>query len=226
MGAFAWRAGLLADGLQPGHVFGDFNVRGSGFFGLRELECLAEGFGNDLGYRQARVPLRHRFGRASRRPDAGFHFFLVHPVMGGLAGERDEWRPVHIGIRHPGDEIRGARPQRGETNPRLAGQPAVHVRHEGRALLVAGGDKTDRRAEEGVEQIHVLLARHTKNVLDPFVLQAFNDEFSGFRFLLSHAGYTLLMSQMSRAYSATVRSLENFPIRATFRTAMRAHAAG
>jgi K+-transporting ATPase ATPase A chain len=35
--------------------------------------------------------------------------------------------------------------------------------------------------------------------------------------------YTLLMSQISRAYSATVRSLENFPILATFRMAVRVH---
>jgi len=36
--------------------------------------------------------------------------------------------------------------------------------------------------------------------------------------------YTLFMFQMARAYSATVRSLENLPMRATLRIACRVQA--
>ena len=50
----------LAVGFHTGHVFGDFDVRGAGLFGLRQLEGFAEGFGNDVGRGQAGVPLCHR----------------------------------------------------------------------------------------------------------------------------------------------------------------------
>ena len=41
-------------------------------------------------------------------------------------------------------------------------------------------DKADGRAEQSVEQIHVLLARHAEDVFDTLVLQAFHDEFDSF----------------------------------------------
>jgi hypothetical protein len=37
---------------------------------------------------------------------------------------------------------------------------------------------------KGVEQIHVLLARHAEDEFDAFVLQTFDDEFSGFHSLV------------------------------------------
>ena len=45
---------------------------------------------------------------------------------------------------------------------------------------MARRDEANGRAEQRVEQIHVLLARHAEDVIDTFVLQAFHDEFSGF----------------------------------------------
>jgi hypothetical protein len=88
--------------------------------------------------------------------------------------------PHHVGIGQAGDEIGRTWPQRGEAHPRFASQPAIHVRHERRALLMARHDEADGRAEQRVEQIQVLLARHAEDVTDTFVFQAFDDEFSGF----------------------------------------------
>ena len=147
---------------MPGHVFGDFDVCGTRLFGLRQLEGFAKGFGNDVGNGQAGVPFRHR---AEQRDDVQMLVgFLVHSVVAGLAGERHQRRAVHVGIGHAGDEIRRAWPQRGEAHTRFAGQPAVHVRHERRALLMARHDEADGRVEQRVEQIHVLLAWHAEDV--------------------------------------------------------------
>ncbi len=104
----------------------------------------------------------------------------MQPVLVGLACQGDDWRTVHVGISHAADKICCARPQRGETHAGFSGQSAVHVGHEGRALLMPGHDEADGRPDQRVEQIHVFLARHTEDVCHTFVLQALYDEFGCF----------------------------------------------
>ena len=67
--------------------------------------------------------------------------------------------------------------------PRVArhtpGRPvkrAVGVGHERGAALVPGGDEADRRGGERVDHVEVLLARQAEDVLDPFVLEALDEE--------------------------------------------------
>ena len=69
---------------------------------------------------------------------------LVQARGRALPGDRHHRRAIHVRVRHAGDEVGRARPQRGQAHARLAGQPAVDVGHEGRTLLVARGDEPDR----------------------------------------------------------------------------------
>jgi hypothetical protein len=55
---------------------------------------------------------------------------------------------VHIGVRHAGQEIRRARPERRETYSGFAGEPSIDISHEGRALLMPSRDDTN----PGIEQ--------------------------------------------------------------------------
>ena len=67
--------------------------------------------------------------------------FLVQPRRRALAGDGDDRRAVHVGVGHAGDQVGGTRPQRGQADAGAAGQAPVDIGHEGRALLVVGGDE-------------------------------------------------------------------------------------
>ena len=82
--------------------------------------------------------------------------------------------------------------QRGHAHARAAGQAAVDVGHEGRALLVVRGDELDRAVEQRIHDVDVLFAGDAEDVLDTFVLQALDEQFSGF-----HSG-------SSRVFAAVV----------------------
>ena len=100
----------------------------------------------------------------------------LHELAGDLPRDGHEGRTVEEGVGHAGDEVRGARPQGGEADTRVAREAAVDVGHEGGALLVACGDKADARALEGKHQVEVLLARDAKDVLHALGLEAVNED--------------------------------------------------
>ncbi len=60
--------------------------------------------------------------------------------------------------------------------PARAGQPAVDVGHERRALLVPRRDELDRAVEQRVHHVDVLLAGNAEDVLDAFVLEALDQQ--------------------------------------------------
>ena len=105
--------------------------------------------------------------------------FLVQPRRRALARDRHDRRAVHVGVGQAGDEVGGARPERGHANAGAAGQPAVDVGHERRALLVVRGDELDRAVEQRVHDVDVLLAGNAEDVLDAFVLEAADQELGG-----------------------------------------------
>ena len=70
--------------------------------------------------------------------------FLVQARGRALAGDGDDRRAVHVGVGDAGDEVGRARARAWTCTRPPAGEPAVDVGHEGRALLVVRGDELDR----------------------------------------------------------------------------------
>ena len=102
---------------------------------------------------------------------------LVQPLRVPLPAQHQDRRPVHVGVGHPGDEVRGARPEGAETAGRVAGQPAIDLRHERRALLVPTPDEPDLVGLlERHHEVGVLLARHAEDVLDALVLETLHEQ--------------------------------------------------
>ncbi|MNV69427.1 hypothetical protein D3C71_1623370 [compost metagenome] len=89
---------------------------------------------------------------------------------------RDEnHRPrAEVGIGRAGGEIQRARAERRQAYTGPAGEPAVGGGHECGRLLVAGEHQLDVRGPERLEKVQILLARDTKDAVDAFVLQRFD----------------------------------------------------
>ena len=111
---------------------------GPGLLEDRDAERLADDLGDRLDPLDAGVPLRDRLDHPDDVDD--LVGFLVELVGAGLAGDRDHRRPIEEGVGDAGDEVGRARPERRHRDRGAAGEPAVDVGHERRALLVAGGD--------------------------------------------------------------------------------------
>ena len=101
---------------------------------------------------------------------------LVDPAQTHLGAEGHQGRAVRLGVGDPEQQVDGPGAEGGEANPRLAGDPAVHLGHEGGALLRAHQDKAHGRIVEGIHQVDDLLAGETENEFYPLVLQAFGDK--------------------------------------------------
>src|SRR5579859_1094931 len=90
-----------------------------------------------------------------------------------------------MSVRDAEQQVDRARTQRGRANTRLAGKTAINIRHECRALFAAHQYESNRRLVNGIDESEVLLTRKSKDVLDSFILQTFNQElrnsFAGFQ---------------------------------------------
>ena len=93
-----------------------------------------------------------------------------------MGRNRDQRCPVEISVRHTSDQVGGARPQRGDADAGPHRQPAIHVRHERRPLLVPGEDEPDRARAERLHQLDVLLAGNPEHRRHALVLEGLNDE--------------------------------------------------
>lgn len=123
----------------------------------------------------ARVPFRDR--RQHPHDVDVLVAFLVDALEAGLAGNSHQRGAVELRIGDAGDEIGRPGAERGETDPGIAAETPVHVRHEGGALLVAGTHEADAGARsERVENVEDLLARHAEDVLDALVLEALDEQ--------------------------------------------------
>ncbi len=106
---------------------------------------------------------------------------LVQPGGGRLAGDGHQRGHVHVGVGHAGHQVGGAGAQGGEADARPAGEPSVHVGHEGGALFVPGGDELDGAAvDDGVDELERLFARNPEDVLHALVLETPSEKIRGF----------------------------------------------
>ena len=150
----------------------------AGLLELGDAECLARDLGDRPGQLDPLVPLRHRLEHA-HDVDVLVRL-LVELVEPRLTGDRDHRRVVEERVGDAGDEVRRARSERRHRDRRAAGQAAVDVGHERRALLVAGRDVTDRRLPaERVEDVHRLLARDREDVVAALGGEALDEQGRG-----------------------------------------------
>ena len=89
---------------------------------------------------------------------------LVEALGAGLADEADQRCAVHVGVGDAGHEIGGARAEGAEADARLARQPAIHVGHEGRRLLVPAQDEIDVAVHQRHHHVGVLFAGNAEDV--------------------------------------------------------------
>jgi hypothetical protein len=93
-----------------------------------------------------------------------------------LAGERDERRPVEVGLGDAGHEIRRAGAECGEARARPAGAAGHRLGHEGGAGLVLREHELEARSAEALDQVDDLPTRMAEDVTDARGVQPLADE--------------------------------------------------
>ena len=151
------------------NILRQFQMSRTGLFGLRNLERLAHRLGNGPRVKDLGVPFRDR-PEHGQDVDELMRFF-VHPIQRGLSRNRDQRGAIQIRVCYAGEQISCTGPQSGETDPGLSCQPPMDIGHEGRALLVSGGNKPDLRIHERVQDVQRLLSGHAEDPPHPFIFQ-------------------------------------------------------
>jgi hypothetical protein len=107
--------------------------------------------------------------------------FLVQACGRSLTGEYEQGGSIHVGVRDPGDEIRGAGPQGSEADGGIAGEAAVDFGHEGGALFVPRQHEFDLpRLLQGDHEIGVLFSGDAEDVFDSLGFETLNEEIRSF----------------------------------------------
>ena len=164
------RVGVLAR-----DVFRELDVSRARLLQTRQAEGLADDLRRRFGHADAGAPLRDR---AEHPHDVDVLVrFLVRTLESDLPGDGDERGAVDLCVRHSGDEVGRARPQRGEAHPGIRRETAVDVGHERGALLVPREDELDLVAvrQRGVEG-EGLLAWNPEHVPHALVLEAAHEK--------------------------------------------------
>ena len=106
---------------------------------------------------------------------------LVQQVPRELARDGHDGRAVEVRIGDPGDEVRGAGPERGQADPGATGEPTPHIGHERGRLFVAYGNELDGRAGERVVDVERLLARDAEYVAHALTRETADEELGACR---------------------------------------------
>jgi hypothetical protein len=130
-------------GLHARDVLGQFDMHGAGLLAARGAHGLADDLGDAVRVIHRLRPFGDRFIHADHVHD--LMAFLVLARGRALAGQHQQRRMVHVGVGHAGDQVGRAGPQRAEADGGVAGDLAVGLGHEGRALFVAREDELDLR---------------------------------------------------------------------------------
>ena len=101
---------------------------------------------------------------------------LVDAVEPRLRGDGDERMRVELRVRDAEHQVDRARSERGQAHAGLARERAVRVGHERRASFVPRGHEADRRVDQRIDHVEVLLAREAEHELDALVLEALDDQ--------------------------------------------------
>ena len=168
--AHALRMNRLGPCRRLGDVLRKLDVAGTGLFGDRQLERLADHFRNIVGVDQRPRPLGHRLEHAD-----DVHVLMtlfVQALAVGLPGHDHQRGAVHVGVGDTCHQVGGSRPESTQADPRFTGQPPVDVGHECGTLLVPSEDEVDRRVLQRHHQVGILFAGNTENPRHPLCLEA------------------------------------------------------
>ena len=159
-------------------VFGHRQIDRCRAFGLGELERFAEHLryrvrGGDTG-----GPAGDR-GEHRDQVDVLVRLFVL-AVLADLRGDRDHGSAVGGGVGDAQLHVDRARTQGGRYHRRAAGNPAVHLGHERRRLLVPGQDVADVRGGQRLHEADVLFAGYPEDDGNALVFQALDHQLSGF----------------------------------------------
>jgi hypothetical protein len=153
-----------------GHVLGQLQQHGAGPF----LHGDAEGVAHDSGDagRGSNLPRRFR-----QRPEGAddvddLETSLEAGVDRLLPGDHYRRHRPEIGVGRPRCQVQRDRPERGDTDAGLAGQPAIRRGHERRRLFVSGKDQFYRRLAQAFDYVEVFFPRDTENMIDPLVFES------------------------------------------------------
>jgi hypothetical protein len=97
---------------------------------------------------------------------------LVEPAEPGLGHDRDERMRIELGVRDAQHQVDRAGTEGRQAHAGLPGERPVRVGHERGASLVARGHEPDRRIDQRVDHVEVLLAGEPEDILDALVLEA------------------------------------------------------
>ena len=159
-------------------VFGHGEIDRCRAFGLGELERFADHLryrlrGGDTGGPPGdRREHRHQVDVLVR--------LFVLAVLADLGGDRDHRGAVGGGVGDAELQVDRPRTQRGGHHRRPPGDPAVHLGHERRRLLVPGEHIPDVGRGQRLHEADVLLARQPEDHLDALVFQTLDDQLGGF----------------------------------------------
>ena len=129
-------------------ILGHGQVDRPGTLGLRQLERLADHLRHRTRGQDHIRPLGHR--REHRHQVDALVGLLVDPVQANLRRQRHHRRAVRGGIGRAQQQVDRPRTQRGRDHPRAPGDPAVHLGHERRRLLMTDEHIPDGRADQRV----------------------------------------------------------------------------
>src|SRR5205814_6370368 len=98
---------------------------------------------------------------------------LVRATARRLAGDGYQRRAVQLSVGDAGNQVGCAWTEGCKANARVGAQAAVHIGHEGGALLMTGRDEGDLGAvRQRVHEVEVFLARNAEDVADALVFEA------------------------------------------------------
>ena len=101
--------------------------------------------------------------------------FFMQPIRAGLTGDRHQGSFIQMRIGNAGQKIGRARSQRRQADGCPAGQPALDVAHEGRALLMARGDELQAAVQQDVDEVEILLPGYAEDEGRSFIFQTLHE---------------------------------------------------
>ncbi|MNY42527.1 hypothetical protein D3C86_1774250 [compost metagenome] len=130
-----------AIGLFGGDIFRQFQVHGAGLFFLGQTEGFAHAGRDVVSGSQLVSVLRQRLHHADHVED--LKAALLGLLDRFLAGDHQHRHTAQVGVGASGDQVRGARAERRQTNAGLACQSSISCGHEAGGLLVTGQHQLD-----------------------------------------------------------------------------------
>ena len=161
--------------MAAGDVLGQIDQHRPGTAAGRQVKRFAHDARDVVGVLHQVGMLHHRVGDPG---DVGFlEGVLAQHRRDGLPGEHDHRHRVHERGQQAGHGVGGARSRGHQHHARFTGGTRVAVGHVGGALLVAHQDQLDLGIDQRIEHRHGGATGKSKDVLDPFALQAADQAF-------------------------------------------------